>query len=148
MHISALICQKNPKNLFVFIGKAVYTSSIAYMLWSWSRIFTKLLKIPISILRRLNIRVIIYVDDLLMLGFSKEELIQARDIIIFLLQHLGFVINQKKCALQPVQKINFLGLIVNSKSMTLALTAEKIAKVKSLCQDLLFKHRITVLELT
>ena len=32
------------------------------------RIFTKLLKVPISVLRRLMIRVIIYLDDLFILG--------------------------------------------------------------------------------
>ena len=32
------------------------------------RIFAKLLKIPVSVLRRLNIRTIIYLDDMLMIG--------------------------------------------------------------------------------
>ena len=47
-------------------------------------------------------------------------------ILIFLLQHLGFVTNFKKCALELTQKIEFLGIIVNSKTMTLFLTQEKV----------------------
>ena len=66
-------------------------------------IFKKLLKIPISALKRLMIRVIIYLDDLLILGKSMSELFMTRDSAIFLLQHLGFVINLKKCVLDPVQ---------------------------------------------
>ena len=43
------------------------------------RIFTKLLKIPISVLRHLMIRAIIYLDDLLILGNSMSEIFTARD---------------------------------------------------------------------
>ena len=67
-------------------------------------ILKKLLKIPISALKRLMIRVIIYLDDLLILGKSMSELFMARDSAIFLLQHLGFVINLKKCVLDSVQE--------------------------------------------
>ena len=68
-------------------------------------IFKKLLKIPISALKRLMLKVIIYLDDLLNLGKSMSELFMARDSAIFLLQHLGFVINLKKCVLDPLQEI-------------------------------------------
>ena len=43
-----------------------------------SRVFTKLLKVTISVLRRLMIRVIIYLDDLLILGNSMSETFTAR----------------------------------------------------------------------
>ena len=60
------------------------------------------------------IRVIIYLDDLLILGNSMSKIFMARDSVIFLLQHLDFVINLKKCFLDPAQEIELLGLIVNS----------------------------------
>ena len=66
------------------------------------RIFTKLLKIRISVLRRLMISIIIYLDDLLVSGNGMSEIFTARDYVIFLLQHLGFVMNLKKCVLDPV----------------------------------------------
>ena len=52
------------------------------------RIFTILLKIPIVILRRINIRMIIYLDDMLLMGHSIEKISMCRDTVIFLLQHL------------------------------------------------------------
>ena len=73
------------------------------------RIFTKLFKIPIGILRRINIRIVIYLDDMLLMGYSIEEISLCRDTVIFLLQHLGFVINWKKSVLTPVQEIKFSG---------------------------------------
>ena len=60
-------------------------------------IFAKLLKVPISVFRRLVIRIIIYLDASLILGISMTEFFMERDSLIFLLQHLGFIINLKKC---------------------------------------------------
>ena len=81
------------------------------------RIFTKLLKVSMTILRRINIKIIIYLDDMLLIGHSLEEIVMSRDTVIFLLQHLGFVINWKKSVLTPVQEIEFLGPTVNSVTL-------------------------------
>ena len=81
------------------------------------RIFTTLLKCPISVLRRLMIRAINYLDDLLISGNSINKIFMARDSVIFLLQHLGFMINLQKRVLNPAQEIEFLGLLVNSQTM-------------------------------
>ena len=71
------------------------------------------------------IRVIIYFDDLLILGNSMSEIFIARDTVIFLLQHVGFVMNLKKCVLDPAQEIELLGLIVNCQTITLSLPEDK-----------------------
>ena len=94
------------------------------------------------------IRVIIFLDDLLIFGNTMEEILVARDSIIFLLQHLSFVINFKKCVLEPTQEIEFLGVIVNSKTMTLSLTQKKVQKIKSPCLEVYRAQEITLLELT
>ena len=52
-----------------------------------SRVFTKLMKVQIAILRRLNILLIVYLDDILLIARSQKELITARDTLIFLLQN-------------------------------------------------------------
>ena len=66
-------------------------------------VFTKLLKVPISLLRKLSVRIIIYLDDMLLMASSSEDLLTARDTLIFILQHLGFLINIKKSYLEPSQ---------------------------------------------
>ena len=57
-----------------------------------------------------------------------SEIFMTKDFVIFLLQHLDFLINLKKCVLDPAQEIELLGLIVNSQTMTLPLPAEKIGR--------------------
>ena len=71
-------------------------------------IFTEILKVPISLLKWLQIRVIIYLDDMLVMSQILEELLMSGDTITFLLTQLGFVINLKNSILAPVQQINFL----------------------------------------
>ena len=77
-----------------------------------------------------------------------EEILVARDSIIFLLQQRGFGINFKKFALEPTQEIEFLGMIVNSKTKTLSLPQEKVQKIKSQCLEVYRAQEITLLELT
>ena len=104
------------------------------------RVFTKLLKIPISLLRKINIRVIIYLDDMLILSHTIREAHMSRD--------MGFIINIKKSILHPCQKIKFLGMETDSIKMTLSLTPEKVQKVVKTCQNLLRSHSTTLVEFT
>ena len=67
----------------------------------------------LSLLRKLYVRLIIFLDDILLMASSKEELTFVRDTLIYLLQNLGFLINRKKSVLEPCQNIQFLGMEVN-----------------------------------
>ena len=90
-----------------------------------SRLFSKLFKVPIALLRRLNIGLVIYLEDILLTGRTVEEILMSRDTLIFLLQHLGFVINLKKSVLKPSQQIEFLCLKIDTHNMSLSLTEKR-----------------------
>ena len=111
------------------------------------RIFEKLLKIPVSVLLRLNILIIIYLDDMLLIGHAIEEMLMVRDTVIFLFQQLGFVLNFKKSVLTPTQRIDFLGVTVDSLIMTLSLPEKKVSKVQKQCLELLQETQVLTLEL-
>ena len=81
---------------------------LCFGLGSAPLIFIKLMKVLISVLRNrdfLNFLLIIYPDDMLIMGMSVQELIFHRDTVIYLLHNLGFVLNFKKPVLQHSQKI-------------------------------------------
>ena len=101
-----------------------------------------------SVLTRLMIHAIIFLNNLLFFRNTIEEMLVTRDSVIFLLHHLGFVINFKKCVLEPTQKIGFLGMIVNSKTMTLFLPQEKFQEITSQCLEVYRAQEIILLELT
>ena len=112
------------------------------------RILTKLLKIPISILWRINIRLTIYLNDILIMGKSLEKILMSRETVIFLRQHLGFVINLQKSKLEPNTKLEFLGVEINSVDMTMYLPDEEITDITNLCKKLFSKENTTLRELT
>ena len=79
--------------------------------------------------------IIAYLDDLLLIGKTKEEAMEARDSVIYLLTNLGFTINWEKSVMEPTQKIEFLGMILDSREMTISLPRGNILNLTSLCQD-------------
>ena len=93
------------------------------------RLFTKLLKAPLSALRKMGFSCIIYVDDSLLKGDTFEECLHNIAATEKLLKDLGFSINYVKSILQPTQIIIFLGNEINSKDMTLQLTSKKKQKI-------------------
>ena len=127
---------------FAWSGNLYECLCLCFGLGPAPRIFSKPFKVPIALLRQLNIRLVIYLDDILLMGRT-EEVLMSQDTLIFLLQHLGFVIKLKKSVLKPSQQIDVLGLKIDTHTMTLALTEENMKY-----QNLLSHFQTTVLELT
>ena len=150
MHIFQFPWKKVQDNLLAFVVQETCTSFFAFAsVWDQHHKYSqKLLKVPMKILRSINIKIIIYLGNMLLIGRSLEEIVIGRDTVIVLLQHLRFVINWKKSVLTPVQKIEFLGLEINSVTLELSLNKTKIHKVVSDCQNLLNNPQTSVLELT
>ena len=111
------------------------------------RIFTKLMKIPIIILRKLGIRLVIYLDDMLLMASSKEDLIMARDTAMYLFHHLGLTLNLEKSVLEPKRILEFLGVMVDSLNMTFSLSEKKREKLRLLCSTVLSLPEIKVRKL-
>lgn len=74
-------------------GSIFEYTALPFGLGEAPRLFTKTLKPVIGLLRRLGIRMIVYLDDILLMAESQQKLICHRDSTLFLLQKLGFVIN-------------------------------------------------------
>ena len=78
----------------------------------------------LGILRRLGIRLVIYLDDILLMATSKENLRMARDSALYLFHHLGLTMNLTKSVLVQTQKQEYLGILVDSLRMTFSLSQE------------------------
>ena len=101
------------------------------------RLFTKLLKPVMALLRRSGIRCVIFLDDLIMLNQDKQTLTTQLESVMWLLQNLGFEINWKKSVISPCKQIEYLGFIVGSVAMKLYLPEKKVADIRQQCLDLL-----------
>ena len=94
-----------------------------------SRTFTKLLKVPI-------VPIIIYPGDMLLMGGTLPEILMGRDTLIFLLQHLDFVINLKKSILHPVKQIRVSGIRIRYREHYFGSFREKVkTRVSTMSAD-------------
>ena len=87
------------------------------------------------VLRRINIRIVIYLDDMFIMGQTMEEIRMSRDTLIFFLQHLGFVLNLEKSILNPVWETEFLVVTITSLKLGLLLQQKNLLKIQSQYQD-------------
>ena len=100
------------------------------------RVFTKVIKPVIAILRSKGYLLVIYIDDILLLAATPLELSQAINDTISLLRSLGFTIHDTKSVTTPTQLVNFLGFVLNSQNMTISMVPGKADMIKSKCHTL------------
>ena len=109
-----------------------------------ARIFTKLLKPVFGTLRELGYQSVAYLDDAYLQGTCHRQCTQNIRLSIRVLQALGYTIHPTKSILEPVQEIETLGFVVNSKTMTISLPQNKKAAIKELCQEALTYPKLTI----
>lgn len=89
------------------------------LVFGWSpapRVFTRLMKGPIKLLRSMGIRCVIYLDDILIMA-PRDKIIQHGEAALSLLTKLGFRLSWAKCELSPFQRGTFLGAGVDTVLM-------------------------------
>lgn len=106
------------------------------------------MKVPISILRRLNIILVLHFDEILSIASPQKQFIIAKYTLIFLLQTLGFLVNIEKSVLQPCKRIEFFEIIMYSRVINFVFPQKKKASIMEQCQLLLSKGQISVRENT
>ena len=132
---------------FKWRGQTWQFKALPFGLSSAPYVFTKLMKPVVSILRRLGIRSILYLDDMLIMSRSKEEARRHLATAVELLIALGFIINLKKSVLSPTQELEFLGFVLNSLKMTISLPSHKLHSLRRLAKQMRSQERTTVQEL-
>ena len=117
---------------FHWRGQSYQFRSLPFGLATAPRTFTKILRPVVSQLRSMGIRLIIYLDDILILFQSAETLRDHMHIIAQKLESLGFRVNMNKCEWELTQLIDFLGFLLDSLStctcMKLSLPESQIQK--------------------
>jgi hypothetical protein len=101
------------------------------------RVFTKLMRPVISCLRSKGFVTVIYLDDILLIGYTLTECLRNIQETVRLLESLGLTINYKKSELSPTTRIKYLGFILNSETMTISLPDEKKCRVHATAMQML-----------
>ena len=70
------------------------------------------------------------------------------EVLVFLLEALGFIVNQEKSLPIPAQELEFLGLSVDSQSLQLKLPSEKIRLIRKEAAQLLKRESLSARQLS
>ncbi len=110
--------------------------------------FTKVTRPLIATLRSLGMRIIIYIDDILIMAETQSLAKEHTAGLIFLLENLGFIVNHPKSILNPMQTIEYLGFEIKSPTMEMRLPGEKIKHIRQETTKLLQSENPSTRELS
>ena len=122
---------------FQWQGQTYQFNCLPFGLSSAPWVFTKTTRPVVATLRSLGLRLIIYIDDILIMAPSPIVAREHTAGLIFLLENLGFIINYPKSLLTPTQEIQFLGFVISSNTMEIRIPGEKIKQIRQDTRKLL-----------
>lgn len=123
------------------LGKVYQWRTIPFGFRDSPRMFQKLVIEALTPLREQGLRLIIYLDDILLISSSHLQCVEEVNKLVGRLLELGFVINLKKSELVPSQQKVFLGTEIDSRAMSFSLPQEKLKAFKKRIKELLRKHQ-------
>ena len=130
--------------VFMFDGKIYRFKGMPFGLNSAPRIFTKLIKQILRLLRAQGMLLIIHLDDILLIAPTADLCLAQGKFLMKLLQDLGFLVNINKSVLTPTQRIIFLGFLIDSVNMTISLPEEKQLAIIQKANSLLAQNLVSI----
>ena len=109
-------------------------------------IFNHITQSVVRMAQKRGISVVCYLDDFLVAGDSLKQCKESYDLMLSLLQNLGFTINWNK-VVQPTQSLTFLGINIDSVSQTLSIPDMKLNEIRTALADALHCVKMTKREL-
>ena len=103
---------------------------LPFGLSSAARVFTKVLKPFVRSIRNKGIRLIIHLDDMVIISSSRELSSQEAAIVVQITESLGFKKKERKISFYSLTKDSILGYVTDSAEMTVSLPEEKVNKLK------------------
>ena len=98
--------------------------------------FTKVMKPVTQCLRSGRVLSIIYLDDILLIGISREEYMANIQEMKELLESLGFWLNFDKCQLEPALQCTFLSFNLDSEEFCIKLINKRKDEITSRALEL------------
>ena len=124
---------------FDFEGVRYCFIALVFGLTCAPRIFSKLLKIPLSYIRIKGLKNSSWLDDILLVSSSSSLSLSHISFTRSLLESLGFIINDPKSNLIPSQSLLHVGFLWDSINYSVSVPQEKVKDLKNLCSSALSK---------
>ena len=129
---------------FEYAGQLYQFTCLPNGLSSGPRLFTKILKVPLSFLREMfAMDIAAYIDDIFLTDKQFDQCLKNGQQAADLFQKLGFVISPKS-VLTPTQCIEHVGFIIDSINMKVSLPTKKIETILELLDDCLKSEMLSI----
>lgn len=122
---------------FSWGGELYQFVAMPFGLASAPRVFTKLLKPLASYLRSRGVRLVVYLDDILIVASSESQLREHLGWVVEVFESVGFIINREKSIVDPARVLEFLGFLLNTVGWTVSIPGPAAEKLSVRCRDLL-----------
>jgi hypothetical protein len=96
------------------------------------RAFTKIMRPVLAFMRANGVRLVAYLDDILVIARSAQESRQHTWLLLYLLSTLGFLVYWTKSVLNPSHAIEFLGFHLDTTAMQLAFPSRRLSHLRYL----------------
>ena len=127
---SVPVAEHHQKSLTFFENEYLKFTFMQNGYGSAMRIFTKITKVPFSVLRMQGHTSIVYVDGFYLQGDSYESCLKNVNNAIIMLRSLGFTIYPEKSVLKSTQNLTYLGFIINSEKEKKREKEKKTRKIR------------------
>ena len=98
--------------------------------------FTKVTRPMVQYLRSQGVRVVFYLEDVLLLAHTRRGAQENKRRVVHLLGKLSFSLNHEKSDFVPRQSFSYLGLQWDTRSMQVRLPENKVSEIRSLAASL------------
>ena len=115
---------------FMWQGKKYQCTAMPFGLAPAPRLATKILQPVVRHLRSMGVRLVVYIDDILVLARSQDECLRHTQLLVDTLHHFGFGVHPDKIQAVPTRSIEFLGIQVNSALMQFRVPRHKIRDLR------------------
>lgn len=147
-YYSVPICKEHRKFLrFEWKGIVYEYNALPNGLALAPRLFTKLMKPVFASLRSKGHVSTSFLDDSLLIALTEESCQENVLETLNILQNLGFIVHPTKSVFKPTTAIQYLGVVIDSVSMTVTLSSERKEKMLHSCQSLLRAPHISIRDL-
>jgi hypothetical protein len=127
--------------VFFFQNKLYQFTRMPFGLSTAPLVCTQLLSVVAFALTQIGTRFVRYLDDFLFAATTAAELQQTLSIAQKLIVAYGLVVNGTKTE-GPIQRISFLGILIDSVSQTLSCTKERVQELREILTLTSAKHLV------
>ena len=122
---------------FTFNLKTYQFGALCFGLTTAPQVFIRVLAPLAKIVHLAGFQILLYLDDWLVIGRSREEVLRARDFVLKLAQELGILINLEKLYLVPTQVLDYLGRTIDTNRFWVSPTEKRTKSAQQILEGFL-----------